>query len=214
MMTTFLVVRHGESDANCEGFFAGQFDVNLREKGVFQAEKTAYFIAEKYKPDIVYASDLKRAYKTGEIIAEVSDVDIISDKALREINAGKWQGEKFDTLVAEYGDAYSLWLNDIGNCRCDGGESVKELGERVLKAMTHIAEDNDGKIVVIATHATPIRAMQCLLDGYSIEYMKNIPWVSNASVTEITYDNGKWKIVNVGMDEHLSELRTTFPANV
>ena len=176
-MTTFLLVRHGESDANCEGFFAGQLDVNLREKGILQAEKTAQFIADEYNVDVVYASDLKRAYRTGEIIAKMTGADIVADKGLREINAGQWQGRKFDDLVSSFGDTYSVWLNDIGVCRCDGGESVKELGERVFKAVTDIAEQNPDKTVVIATHATPIRAIECIAGGHPIEFMKNIPWV-------------------------------------
>lgn len=213
-MTTLLLIRHGESDANCEGFFAGQLDVNLREKGIEQAKKTAQFISDTYDIDAVYASDLKRAYKTGEIIACACGVDIVTDKGLREINAGQWQGRSFDDLVSEYGKAYSVWLNDIGKCRCDGGESVKELGERVINTLTNIAELNCGKTVAIATHATPIRAVECIVRGYPVENMKNISWVSNASVTEIIYDDGKWRLINAGMDNHLSELKTTFPANV
>ncbi len=213
-MTKLLLVRHGESDANCEGFFAGQYDVNLREKGILQAKKTAQFIADNFNIDVVYASDLKRAYKTGEIIAGISGVDIVADEGLREIYAGQWQKKKFDHLVSEFGDTYSVWLDDIGNCRCDGGESVKELGERVLNTLTNIAEKNPDKTIAIATHATPIRAIECLAGGHPIEYMRNIPWVSNASVTEISYDKGEWNLVNIGMDEHLSELKTTFPANV
>ena len=39
--------------------------------------------------------------------------------------------------------------------------------------------------------------------------MKNIDWVSNASVTILNYDNGIWKIDAVSIDEHLKELKTS-----
>lgn len=213
-MTTLLLVRHGESEANRSGIFAGQTDVELLHKGIEQAQKTAQYIAEHYIVSTVYASDLKRAYKTGKVIADLLQVDLVSNEKLREINAGEWQGKMFDELVTNYQEDYACWLSDIGNCTCSGGESVKQLGMRVAEALTHIAEDNIGKTVVIATHATPIRVSQCLLQGLSLDAMKDIPWVSNASVTELIYESGKWNFVNVGEDKHLLQLKTSFPANV
>ena len=213
-MTTLLLTRHGESEANRDGFFAGQTDVELLSKGIEQAEKTGEYIAENYKIDKVYASDLKRAYKTGEIIAALSNAEIFPEKGLREIYAGKWQQKKFEELVEEYKEGYSVWLNDIGCCTTPDGESVKELSGRVLKALTKIANDNEGKTIAIATHATPIRAVQCLIEYSDLDRMKDVPWVSNASVTELAYSEGRWELVKAGRDEHLSSLKTTFPANV
>lgn len=213
-MTTVILVRHGESEANRQGFFAGQTDVELLEKGIEQARATGTYISQNYQVDKVYASDLKRAYKTGAEISELTGAPLLADKRLREINAGLWQGNAFDDILARYPDSYSCWLNDIGNCRCDGGESVKELSERISEALCEIAEANPGKTIVVATHATPIRAIQCVLKSLPLDVMKNIPWVSNASVTEIAYQNGEWTFVKEGEDGFLSQLKTSFPPNV
>lgn len=212
-MTTLILVRHGQSETNPRGEFAGQLDVGLLEKGITQAEKTAEFITQNYKVDAVYASDLKRAYITGDIIAKKSDAEIIADKRLREVNAGVWHGMKYDEIGEKYPDAWEKWLNDIGNCRT-GKESIKELGDRVCEALSEIAKENDGKTVVVATHATPIRVATCILGGHTLSYMKNVPWSSNASATEIQYDNGKWTVVNACMDEHLKDLKTTLIGKV
>jgi len=213
-LTTILLVRHGESEANRLGFFAGQTDVALLEKGIEQAQAAGTYIAQNYKIDKVYASDLKRAHKTGEEIARLVDAPLIADKRLREINAGLWQGNKFDDLLIRYRESYTCWLNDIGNCQCDGGESIKQLSQRVSEALTEIAEANIGKTVVVATHATPIRAMQCVLKGLPLKEMKHIPWVSNASITVLTYENTIWQFAKEGEDSFLSELKTSFPPNV
>ena len=208
------MIRHGESQANREGFFAGQTDVPLEEKGLFQARMTADFIVSSYTADKVYASDLRRAYDTGKAVADRLGLEAIPDSRLREIYAGKWQGRKFTDIIAQYSSDYQAWLTDIGNCVCTEGESVAQLGSRVLEALTDIARANPEKTVVIATHATPIRVLQCLLGGHSLDHMKDIPWVSNASVTELTYNEGIWKLEKIGQDSHLSDLKTTFPANV
>ena len=213
-MTTILMVRHGESEANRNKVFAGNLDADLQHRGEKQAEKTAEFIEKAYKVDKIYASDLKRAFKTGKAIADRLSMDIVSDSRLREINAGEWEGETFDDLEKNYPVEYKIWRTDLGNARCTGGESTKELGERILSVLTEIAEQNDGKTVVIATHATPVRAMQthCIYGDFG--RMQEVKWVSNASVSEFFFENGRFSCGKISLDEHLCELRTVLAANV
>ena len=84
MMTKLILVRHGESEANNKDIFVGYTDSDLTTKRFKQAEKTAVYIKHNYNVDAVYASDLKRAYKTGNVIAETLDVEINVEKGLRE----------------------------------------------------------------------------------------------------------------------------------
>ena len=213
-MTTILMIRHGESEANRNKVFAGNLDADLQHRGEKQAEKTAEFIAKSYKVDKIYASDLKRAFKTGKAIADRLSMDLVPDVRLREINAGDWEGETFDDLEKKYPKEYTIWLTDLGNARCFGGESTRELGERILGALTDIAEQNEGKTVVIATHATPVRAMQTYCIYGDFGRMQDVKWVSNASVSEFFFENGSFSCGKISQDEHLCELRTVLAANV
>ena len=213
-MTTVILIRHGESEANREDIFAGHLNVDLMPKGVEQAQKTAQYIVENYTVDKVYASDLKRAYKTGKTLADKLGMEIIVDKRFREIDAGEWDGIKFNELGDKYAEEFRIWRDDIANAKCTGGESVEDLRKRVFGAATGVAENNDGKTVVIATHATPIRVMQTYVQMGSLEKMNDIPWVSNASVSVFEYDNGKWTCKAVSMDKHLGDLVTALPSNV
>lgn len=213
-MTTVILIRHGESEANREDIFAGHLNVDLMPKGVEQAQKTAQYIVENYTVDKIYASDLKRAYKTGKTLADKLGMEIIADKRFREIDAGEWDGIKFNELGDKYAEDFRIWRDDIANAKCTGGESVEDLRKRVFGAATEVAENNDGKTVVIATHATPIRVMQTYVQMGSLEKMNDIPWVSNASVSVFEYDNGKWTCKAVSMDKHLGDLVTVLPSNV
>lgn len=213
-MTTLLLVRHGLSEANSKGFFAGQMDVPLLKTGMQQAQLTAQCLAENYHIDGIYASDLKRAFDTAMAAAELLKCPITVDAGLREIYAGQWQGVPFDTLVERYPDAYRIWREDIGNAQCTGGESVNQMGRRVLTSMTEIAQSNDGKTLLIATHATPIRAMQSAVAYGDFAHMKKIPWVANASYSVLTYNEGIWQFQTVSEDAHLKNLKTVFPGNV
>ncbi len=213
-MTTLLLIRHGESRANREKVFAGNFDAALQDTGIAQAKITAKYISENYKVDKIYASDLRRAYDTATPLAEILKLEIIKSKEMREIQAGAWEGVKFTEIAANYPEEYGIWIKHIGHARCTDGESTEELGQRVMAELKRIAEENDGKTVAIATHATPIRVSQCLITHGSLEEMENIPWVSNASVTVYEYDMGKWSIKDVSLDAHLAENKTVLPPNV
>ncbi len=180
-MTTFLLIRHGESMANTEKRFAGHLDIPLSPLGEQQAEITATHIAAHYAVDAVYASDLQRAYHTGKAVADKLHIPIYADKALREICAGDWESVSFDDLQTRFPSTYAVWLSDIGNAVCDNGETVAGLQERFLTALRRIASENDGKTIAIATHATPIRSLQCHCEGKPLGEMYAVPWATNAS---------------------------------
>ena len=213
-MTRLLFVRHGQSDANLNRIFAGQIDPALTELGFRQARVTAKFIAENYRVDAIYSSDLLRAYHTALAASETLGLPITVDRGLREIFAGSWEGRAFDALAEENSPAYRQWFQDIGHAQCPGGEAVAELAERIYQTVRRIAEENEGKTVVLATHASPIRTVQWRSSGEDLGYMQQIPWVSNASVSEFVYENGVLTPVKLSQDAHLADMKTELPSNI
>ena len=213
-MTRVLFIRHGESESNILGTFTGQIDAPLSELGHTQAECTAGFILENYRVDAVYSSDLSRAYDTGLHTAQKLGLQVQPDKRLREIHGGQWQNMRFSELSSTHPEEYALWQQDIGNSRCPGGESVAELADRVWECVMDICRENPEKTVLIASHATPVRTIQWHASGKPLSYMKEIPWVSNASVSEFVYENGILTPVKVSQDAHLAGMKTNLPSNI
>ena len=213
-MTELILIRHGQSQANKEGLFAGNYNAPLSDLGFAQAKLTADYVAKHYKVDRVYSSTLSRAYSTAQALADILHADIIKSDAMREICAGKWEGVSFEELEKTYPHDYQIWREHIGYARCTGGESTAELCQRVMAELTRIATQNDGKTVAIATHATPIRVSQCFITHGSIEKMEDVPWSTNASITVYRYDNGLWSIAATSIDEHLAGNQTALPPNV
>lgn len=213
-MTKIILLRHGQSVANIDGVFVGHIDAPLSDLGKNQAMATAKYVAENYKVDTVYASDLKRAYCTGKAVADLTGKEIVKEKNLREIYAGKWENEKFDELLFKFPKSYGLWLENIGKSSPEDGESVMELQNRIVDAITKIAKENEGRTVVIATHATPIRVFETFVKGKALDEMKDIPWVSNASVSVVSFDGEKFTYEITGYDLHLGDMKTALPKNV
>ncbi len=207
------MIRHGFSVANNQHRFAGNSDFPLTELGKAQAERCAEALKNE-KIDAIYASDLSRAFETAVPVAKALGLEITATKGLREISAGEWEGKTFDELDEEYHDDFAVWKQDIGNARCTGGESPRELSARILATLASIAEENEGKTVCIATHATPIRSVCTAAAGLDATDMAKIPWTANASISLFEYDNGVFKAIYTSKTDHLGDLCTVLPSNV
>lgn len=208
-MTQVIMIRHGQSVANEQNRFAGHSDFDLTELGRQQAELAGKYIHKNFKVDAIYASDLKRAYNTAVPTAKLFELPIIKSTALREIYAGKWETLMFDEILERYSEDFSVWKNNFSYARCTDGESIEELYNRCCAEILSIASENDGKSVVIATHATPIRVFNTLALGHGYEHTGDISFVVNASINVFEVDNGKPAIIKTNITEHLNELITT-----
>lgn len=212
-MTRLIFVRHGESQANQLRLFAGSSNFALTERGLAQAQATAQEL-KKYKIDAVYASDLQRAYHTGLAIAQSQPCPIYTNSALREISAGLWESCSFDAIAKDYPQMHAIWTQNIGAAELPQGESAAQLYDRVKTAVMDIIQQNPQKTVCLATHATPIRAMEAVWNSLSHEHMQEFPWVSNASFSIVDYDRGSWNVIVRGYNEHLGFLNTALPKNI
>lgn len=211
-MTEFIIVRHAQSLGNASGIFVGQNDVALSPLGFKQAEKTGELLKNE-KISAFFSSDLRRAYDTAKCIASYHDAVPAADEKLREINAGLWQGKTFEYLEQNF-KGYEIWLKNIGDARCDGGESVLELQRRINTRLCEISALYDGKTVCIITHAAPIRVMCCIWQSLPLSDAKSIRWVSNCSITRVGFDGENWRLHELGYDSHLEKIKSCFPSNV
>lgn len=64
---------------------------------------------------------------------------------------------------------------------------MRALQARAAAAVGGIAARSLGKTVLIATHAAFLRALLCYWQNVPLEGMKDVPWVPNASVTEVLW---------------------------
>lgn len=211
-MTTLYFVRHGQSEANVHRVFAGSWDAPLTALGREQAACTAAYLADK-PISAVYASDLQRAADTGAAVSSVKAIPLRTTRLLREIRAGAWEGKCFNELQKD--PAYTVWLRTIGLARCTDGESVAQLQQRIRTVVEDIVRAHPDEHICIATHATPIRAMEAVWTNTPLEQMHTIPWVSNASVTIAEYDDdGVGRLVSRDINEHMGRLQSVLPSNV
>lgn len=136
-------MRHGESTWNAAGRWQGTEDPPLTEVGEQQAASVAAALGSF---DAVYASSLRRALLTAEIIAESIGVGpVIVDARLAERYAGAWQG----LTRAEIDEDWPGYLAD--GRRPDDFEPDAELSDRGAAALDDIASAiGDGEALAVS----------------------------------------------------------------
>lgn len=212
-MTKVFLVRHGQSEANLKGIFAGRTDLELSDLGRKQAEAVGKYLCDK-DIDMIYSSPLKRAMSTAKPLSDLISKPVIPCDGIIEIYAGEWEAKEFSELSEKFPETYGLWLSDIGNSVCDGGESMAEVQQRMIKTISGLCEKEDGKIIALFAHAGCFRAFLCHCLNMTKEQMKDLSWVSNASVTTLEYENGKFKVVDLDYADHLDGMVSNLPKNV
>lgn len=210
MSTIVYLVRHGYSLANEKDLFLGHGDMALTEKGKLQAKVASDFLSS-LKPDVIYSSDLLRAKDTATPTAEKLGIKVILDQRFRELDAGEWDFLPFREWVKKYPKEYKLWMTDLYNSRCVGGESIQELKDRISLAISDVVSKNDGKTIMIFSHANPIMVMGSLAKGDFKEEINKIMPPPNVSATKIIYDNGKFSLDFYGKADYLGDLVTRLP---
>ncbi|MBI4086265.1 MAG: class I tRNA ligase family protein [Candidatus Liptonbacteria bacterium] len=176
----WFLIRHGETDWNKEGRTQGQADVPLNGEGRQQAKKAAETLKHR-GIDLIISSDLGRCRETAEIIREATGAEVIFDKNLRERHLGITQGMARDDRNAMYGDI--LYTHEG---KPPGGESFKELEERVWESFKHHKKSHHHKNILIVTHGGPIRTIIKNIKKWTIEEMLERDAIENAKIVELT----------------------------
>ncbi len=182
-MTRLLLVRHGESEFNHAGRFAGFADVDLTEVGRRQVEKLKERIAGE-KIDAVYSSDLRRAVRTAEIATEGRGLAITTCPEVREINYGEVDGLPFAEIKSRFPDLAKQLSTSELELAFPGGETFSAFVERVSTFKDRLAKHGQSETVLLVAHGGPLRALLCSMLG-----------ISQSSWWQLSVDNASLSIV-------------------
>jgi broad specificity phosphatase PhoE len=187
LVSTLLLVRHGETDWNRDGRWQGHSDTHLNDVGRAQAARLA---DELGGVDVIYSSDLARARETAEIVAERVDLPVHVDSRLRERSFGAWEGKTGREIESEFAAAHAQWL--AGSPGADDAEPFAEFAARVESFLADIVERHPDETVLIVAHGGSIRVIHARAQG--LDYVRDhrlIPGVANCTVARYAARDGK-----------------------
>ena len=185
--TRLVLIRHGESVAQVEGFISGHDTCRgLSDAGRAQAVALRDRLLTTRELDgvtAVYTSILGRAVETTEILAPaLGGVAAQQECEWCEIHAGEAEGQTWDDLRARYP---LLGSRDPFVRRFPGSETWAEFSVRAGARLRRIADDHEGERVVVVCHGGIIGASFIALGNVPIKDVGALIHESvNTSLTE------------------------------
>jgi alpha-ribazole phosphatase len=202
-MRLFLI-RHGETVWNAERRFQGQTDVPLSPHGERQAAALAR-VMENESVQLLYASDLRRAWDTALILAESLGLSPRKEARLRELAFGRWEGLTYTELQRRDAAWLAAWQADPSHTAPPGGETLPQITERVNAALTTMLAAGQERTVAVVAHSGPLRVLLCLALGFDVRsYWRFV--LAPASLSELQISAAGAVLTRLNDTHHLAEL--------
>lgn len=163
-MGKLILVRHGHTSLNVPGKderLRGWLDIPLDEQGLAEAAETAENLA-KYPVAAIYASDLRRARQTAEILRRrTHSARVTNTTELRPWNLGVFAGQRVSDILP-----FLNQLNRHPDLAAPSGESFYQFYGRYsrrLHELMRLALESPVCIVAV-THVRNLLAAQTVIE--------------------------------------------------
>ena len=194
--TSFWFIRHGQSEGNILGTECLVMNnTPITQKGIEEAKSIArYFKENNINVTDIYTSPLGRAHQTAEIIAQELGLAIKAKEGLRERNWGLWCDLKWDQVSEKLSN---MNIDERYSFVPDGGESWKQMEERLLGSLEEIAEENDaGENILIITHRGCLRAILPVLARAAKDKHEDFS-VETGSLTKFSFEKEAFEFIGL-----------------
>ena len=181
-------IRHGMTQANLNGQYAGSWDVPLCEKGKEKLKE----IKERYDypyVEEIYTSPLSRCKDTCGIIYNNSIPIVV--EGFKECSFGDWEGKTTEELTSN--PDYLNWIKGVGDVITPNGESWKMFFERVCKSFENVVLSLMKRGVTTAAIFTHGGVIMTILSKYGIPKAPFYDWiVDNGCGYSVRITPGLW----------------------
>lgn len=208
-MAKLVLVRHGLSEYNEKGLWAGWADPMLTPKGREEAKKTAATLTDILF-DVAYTSPLRRAVETLEEMKPLfsrSNIETIADKAINERNYGDFTGKNKWQVKEDIGEEEFKKLRRSWDYPIPNGESLRQVYERVIPYYTSEIEPKlkAEKNVLVVSSGNSLRAL--------VKYLENI---ADEDISTLEIGTGEALVYNIDEQGLVTnkEVRATNPNKV
>lgn len=162
-----ILTRHGETLENRQDIMQGHMQGTLSPLGIQQAADLANLLREE-PIDVVVSSDLNRSYDTAVIVAEPHGLKPHPTELLREIDWGKYTGQRLSSMD---------WKHLPEGC-----ETLEELMKRAAAFVDYLRMTYPGKRVLAVGHGAINRAIIAFVQGKRAQEMVDMPIMRNTSL--------------------------------
>jgi broad specificity phosphatase PhoE len=190
-LTVFHLLRHGDHGLVGRILPGRMPGVPLSEKGRAEIALVASRL-EGEAIEAIYASPLERTQETALIVAQRLKLPLATRDDIIELDYGEWTGWSFDAVRAD--PRWQLWREQRGIARLPGGESMREVQNRVVNALLAIGALHEKGSVLLVSHGDVIRAALLFALGMPLDFYSRIE-IAVASLSTIRIDPAGIRVV-------------------
>lgn len=194
----FLVIRHGESEADLLDVHEGRADFALTERGHRQAEAMANYVADNYNISKLYASTLTRARQTAQHLSDKTAIPIVFDENLMEFNNGLLAGLPRAVVREKYPEIPNLPIDKA----VYGQESQVEFRQRAENALSRIINEAEpNETIAVVSHGGMINQLYRSLFNMPVDCI----YFFNTADTGIhiwSLTDRERRVIKANFDEH------------
>lgn len=150
-MQTLYLIRH-TTPRIAPGICYGQLDIGVADSFAEEADNVLHWLPPL---ELIITSPLQRTRRLAEHLAQAQHCELRSDARLMEKHFGAWEGKAWNDIARSEIDA---WSADILGYTPPGGESAKQLMQRVQMCLRDVAQLPQKNIALVA-HGGSIRTL-------------------------------------------------------
>ncbi|HWQ15510.1 MAG TPA: histidine phosphatase family protein [Roseiflexaceae bacterium] len=204
-MTTFYLIRHGETEWNASGRWQGHADIPLNDTGRDQARQLAARLRrEGVRFDAIYSSDLLRAWETAAIVGEELGMPPNALPALREIDVGAWSGLTVQEVATRDAELLARLESGEDLRRGGNGERFADLYARVIPAAEQLVKAFPLGTLALVSHGGPLRALLLYAarekHGAPVRHLH----IGNTALSVLECRRDIWELVTINDMSHLA----------
>lgn len=173
------MIRHGRTDWNRDRRVMGVNPVPLNAEGRGMVEALAGFLSRQ-KIGVIYTGTLVRAMETAEILGGAWGARIIEEPLLNESAYEGWVGKTYSELGKD--EQFRLYGTRPSLADFSWDEGMKDIQQRILKAIARIIEENGSGKAALVSHSDVIKPAMTHYLGMDLDHMHRLS-VANASVS-------------------------------
>ena len=181
-MGVFHLLRHGEHGLLGKVLAGRMPGVGMTERGRAEIASQAERLASE-KIAAIYASPLQRTRESAEIVAARLGLPIQFRDDLLELDFGEWTGATFDSIRADR--RWQAWSTQRSLAAIPGGESMRQVQQRVVAALLELNERHLHETVVLVSHGDVIRAVLLFALGMPLDFYNRIE-IGQGSISTIS----------------------------
>jgi broad specificity phosphatase PhoE len=203
-----LLARHGETVFNVEGRWQGQADSPLTERGRAQAVELARAVADE-QIAAVYSSDLDRASDTAREVAVLHNLQVTTERRLREIDVGEWTGKHRDEINAEFPGGLKTWASHPSGYQLPNGETIGAAQARALEFFDERMPAHAGETIVIISHGALCQTILVNAMGGTVDDLWLTQGIANCQISRLEWTTERGlELIQLVDVSHLEQVGT------